>query len=140
MKNWDAPVLSPLLGELVVLEMGLGRRAPAPIERKFIRPRENVRAVIIYAEWNVAHQRNAAIFGMCFNRGPLFVCNPLDVAEEILAILHLLFLFGGLPIEPGMRRFDVLLFRRPFVPRLALAVFFHEDAEECIVIQPCRFG
>src|SRR5260370_17687753 len=34
-KNWDAPVLSPLLRELVVLAMGLGRPPPPPIARKF---------------------------------------------------------------------------------------------------------
>src|SRR6266700_2700736 len=34
MKKRDAPVLSPLLRELVLLEMRLGRRAATPIMRK----------------------------------------------------------------------------------------------------------
>src|SRR5205823_14112916 len=46
-KNWDAPVLSPLLSEPIVLEMRFRRGTAAPIEREFIRPRENVRAVVI---------------------------------------------------------------------------------------------
>src|SRR5207249_11345942 len=67
-KKWDAPVLSPLLGELVVLEMGLGRRPPAPIECKFVPSRKNIGAVIIDAERNVAHQRNVARFGIRLDR------------------------------------------------------------------------
>src|SRR5882762_6168628 len=56
-KNWNAPILSPFLGELIVLEMRFGRGAAAPIERKFVWPREDVPAVIADAEWDVAHQR-----------------------------------------------------------------------------------
>src|SRR5437879_11157119 len=51
--NWDSPVLSPFLSELIVFKMSFRRRATAPVMRKFIRPRENVRAVIIDAERNV---------------------------------------------------------------------------------------
>src|SRR5713101_1883069 len=101
MKNWDAPVLSPLLGEEIVFEMRLGRRASAPIERKFIRPGENVGAVIINAERNVAHQRNAAFFGVVFYLRPLLFRDPLNVAEEIFSIAELFFLFRRLLLEPG---------------------------------------
>src|SRR5437762_12286842 len=41
----DAPVLAPFLCERVVLKGRLGRRAARPVEHKFARPRENVRAV-----------------------------------------------------------------------------------------------
>ena len=135
-KKWDTPVLSPLLGELVVLEMGLWRRAPAPIERKFVPSRKNIGAVIIDAEWNVAHQGKATLFGIRLNPGPLFVRNPLNVVEEIVAIVKLSFLLGRLPFEPGPRRFNALMLSRPFVPRFVLTVFFHERAKERVVIEP----
>ena len=51
----NAPVLSPFLSERVGLKGRLGRRAAGPIEREFIRARENVGAVIADAERNVAH-------------------------------------------------------------------------------------
>src|SRR5437899_1997804 len=135
-KKWDAPVLSPLLGELVVLEMGFGRRAAAPIMRKFIRSRENIGAVIINAERNVAHQGKATLFGIRLNPGPLFVRNPLNVAKGIFAIVKLFFLFRGLSLQPGARGIDALMFSRPFVPRFALTIFFHQRAKKRIVVEP----
>src|SRR4030081_1492805 len=54
-KNRDSPVLSPFLGELVVLEMGFRRCPSTPIMRKLIRPGENIGAVKVDAEWDVAH-------------------------------------------------------------------------------------
>src|SRR5437868_11126554 len=103
MKNWDTPVLSPFLSELIVLEMRFRRGTAAPIEREFIRTRENIGAVIIYAERNIAHQRNAAAFGVCFNRGPLFACNPLDVTEKIFTTVETFFLFRRLSLKPCPR-------------------------------------
>src|SRR5258708_7894141 len=41
--NRNAPVLSPFLGKLVVLEVGLRRRAAGPLERELVWSRENVR-------------------------------------------------------------------------------------------------
>src|SRR5438132_104708 len=135
-KKWDTPVLSPLLGELVVLEMGLGRRAPAPIERKFVPSRKNIGAVIIDAEWNVAHQRDAASFGVGFDRRPLFARDPLDVTEEVFALTEMFFLFRRLSLKPGPRCPDVLMLRRPLVPRFALAVLLDERAKERAIIKP----
>src|SRR4029077_7272351 len=62
--EWNAPVLAPFLGESVVLEVRLGRRSAAPIEHEFIRPRENVSAVITDAKWNIAHQGHAAFLSV----------------------------------------------------------------------------
>src|SRR5438270_13418878 len=67
-KKRDAPILSPLLGELVVFKMRFRRRASAPIGRKFTGPCENICAAIIDAEWNVAHQRETAFFCVRFDR------------------------------------------------------------------------
>src|SRR5438874_2483034 len=137
MKNRNAPILSPFLGELVVLKMGFRRRAAAPLERKLIRPRENISAVKVNAEGNVAHQGNAAPFGVGFDRRPLFVRDPLDVTKEIFTIVKLLFLFRRLPIQPNARGLDVLMFSRPFIPGFAFAVLFHQRAKECVISQPC---
>src|SRR5438477_3599081 len=137
MKNRNTPILSPFLSELVVFKMGFRRRATAPVERKFIRPGENVGTVIIDTERNVAHQRNAAPFGVGFDRRPLFVRDPLDVTKEIFTIVKLLFLFRRLPIQPSARGLDVLMFRRPFIPGFAFAVLFHQRAKECVISQPC---
>src|SRR4029453_12439948 len=60
----NAPVLAPFLRESVVLEVRLGRRSAAPIEHEFIRPRENVSAVITDAEWNIAHKGYAAFLSV----------------------------------------------------------------------------
>src|SRR5438477_12664106 len=135
-KNWDAPVLSPLLSEPIVLEMRFRRGTAAPIEREFIRPRENVRAVVIDAERNVTHQCDAASFGVGFDRRPLFARDPLDVTEEVFALTEMFFLFRRLSLKPGPRCLDVFVFRRPLVPRFALTVFFHQCAKERIIIQP----
>src|ERR1700736_1962242 len=138
-KKRNAPILSPLLGELVVFKMRFRRRASAPIERKFTGPRENVRAVMIDAKWDVAHQRDTSPFGVRFGRGPLFVCDPLDVLKEMFAIVELFSLFGRLSLKPRARGIDVLMLGRPFVPSFALAVFFHQRAKKRIVIEPRRF-
>ena len=135
-KNRDSPILSPFLGEPVVLKMGFRRCASTPIMRKFIRPCENVRAVVADAEWNIAHQRNAALIGIRLDGRPLLVRDPLNVTEKIFAILEALFLFRRLLVKPGPRRLDVLMLSRPFVPRFALAVLFHERAKECVIIKP----
>src|SRR6476661_3684962 len=82
-KNRDSPILSPFLSEPVVFEMRFRRRAPAPIEGEFLRPRENVSAVVADAERNVAHQRDAALFGIRFHRRPLLVRDPLNVAKKV---------------------------------------------------------
>src|SRR5262249_11215795 len=81
----NAPVLSPFLGECILLESRLGRRAAAPAEHEFVGARENVGAIITYAEWNVAHERHTALLGMRFNVSPLLMRNPLHVTEEISA-------------------------------------------------------
>src|SRR5205823_14079386 len=60
----NTPVLSPFLGELIVLEVRLGRRAASPIEHEFIRPRENVGAVVADAKRSIAHQGDAASFSV----------------------------------------------------------------------------
>ena len=135
-KNWDSPVLSPFLSELIVLKMGFRRRATAPVMRKFIRPRENVRAVIIDAERDVAHQCDAASFGVGFDRRPLFARDPLDVTEEVFALTEMFFLFRRLSLKPGPRCLDVLMLRRPLVPRFALAVLLDERAKERAIIKP----
>src|SRR5262245_65539800 len=57
----NAPILSPFLCKRVVLENWLWRRAAEPVEHEFIRARENVGAVITDSEWNIAHQRHAAL-------------------------------------------------------------------------------
>src|SRR2546423_419513 len=79
----DAPVLSPLLRELVVLEMDFRRRAAEPIERELARPREDVGTVIADTEWNIAHQTDAAFFGVTLSFGPLLVRDPLHITKTI---------------------------------------------------------
>ena len=51
----NTPVLAPLLRKHVLFEIRLGRRAAAPVEHKFIRPREHVGTVITNAKRNIAH-------------------------------------------------------------------------------------
>src|SRR4029078_11299633 len=84
----NAPVLSPFLCERVVLEVWLWRRAAEPIEQKFIGARENIGAVITDAEWNIAHQRDAALLRMRFDVAPLLLCDPLHVTEKIQTARH----------------------------------------------------
>src|SRR6267378_4436477 len=50
----NTPVLSPLLGKLVVLEIRLRRCAAVPIEYKLVRSCKNVGAVIADTKRNVA--------------------------------------------------------------------------------------
>ncbi len=52
----DAPVLAPLLRELVLLEVRLRRCAARPVELKLVRPGKDIRAVVADAKRNVAHQ------------------------------------------------------------------------------------
>src|SRR5205814_6707704 len=63
----DAPILPPFLGKLIVLEIRFGRCAARPVEREFIRPRENVSTVLADAKWNISHQRNITFFGTRFD-------------------------------------------------------------------------
>ncbi len=81
----NAPVLPPFLRELVVLEIGFGRGAAGPIQRKFIAPCKNIRAVITHPERDVAHERDTAFFRVGFDRRPLSMRNPLHVAEKHFA-------------------------------------------------------
>ena len=81
----DAPVLSPLLSELVIFKIRLGRRSAAPIEHEFVRPREDIGAVITHSKRNVAHQRDSALLSKRIDLAPLFVRDPLHVTEKILA-------------------------------------------------------
>src|ERR1700694_164853 len=67
-KKRNAPVLSPFLGELVVLEIRFRRRPTAPIQPEFIAARKNIRAVITDAEWNVAHESDLPLFRVGFDR------------------------------------------------------------------------
>jgi len=82
----NPPILSPFLRKLVILKIWFGRCASGPVEREFIRPRENVCAVITDTEWNIAHQCNSAFFSIKFDLTPLFMGYPLHIAEEILSI------------------------------------------------------
>src|ERR1700732_1612827 len=84
-EKWDAPVLPPFLRELVFLEIGFGRGAAGPIQRKFVWPRKNVRTVVTNPEWDVTHEGDAALFGVGFDGRPLFVRNPLPVPEKHFA-------------------------------------------------------
>src|SRR4051812_30152000 len=52
----ECPVLAPLLGKLVILEMGFGRRATTPVEDELVALRENVSAVVTDPKRNIAHQ------------------------------------------------------------------------------------
>src|SRR5215475_9648892 len=81
----NAPVLSPFLCKWVVLENWLRRSATKPIEHEFIPARENVGAVITDAEWNVAHQRHAALLRIRFDISPLLMSDPLHVTKEVSA-------------------------------------------------------
>src|SRR2546423_8477220 len=99
----DAPVLSPLLRELVVLEMRFRRRAAEPIERELVRPREDVGTVVADPEWNVAHQRDAALVGVAFDFRPLVVRDPLYVTKQIFVAQMRLPPILRLLAQPGMR-------------------------------------
>src|SRR5204863_9770677 len=93
----NAPVLSPFLGEFVVFEVRFRWSATAPIERELLRSRENIRAVVADAEWNIAHQRDPFLFRVVSDSRPLFVGDPLRVAEKIFPLGKLLLLFQCLP-------------------------------------------
>src|SRR6266481_3028236 len=68
------------------LKYGSGGAPPGPVEREFIRTRENVCAVVTDTKWNIAHQCNSAFFSIKFDLTPLFMGYPLHIAEEILSI------------------------------------------------------
>src|SRR5579864_1833310 len=99
----NAPVLSPPLGELVVFEMRFRRRAAGPIERKLFPPGKHIRAVVAYAERNIAHQSDAPLLGMILDGRPLFTGNPLHVPEKILAFGKFSLPIRRLPRQPGSR-------------------------------------
>src|SRR5207244_7679643 len=51
----NTPVLAPFLGERIVFEVRLRRRATEPLEHEFIRARENVDAALDDDEWSIDH-------------------------------------------------------------------------------------
>src|SRR5262249_15148575 len=73
---------------------------------------------------------------MRFERRPLLVRDPLDVAKEIFAIAKLVLRFSGLMLQPRPRGIDVPWLRRPHVPRLAVAVLFDQCAKKNVVVEP----
>src|SRR5690349_1270346 len=81
----NSPVLAPLLGELVVLEVRLRRRTAGPIECEFVRPGKHIGAVIADAERNVAHQRNTSLFRISLDVPPLLMGDPLHISKKFLA-------------------------------------------------------
>ena len=101
----NAPVLSPFLRELVVLEVRFGRCAAGPIEHEFIPPRQNVGAIITNAKRNITHERNAAFFGIRFYLPPLLMRDPLHITEVILAVRYGCLLILWQRVQPGPRSF-----------------------------------
>src|SRR5215831_4246333 len=132
----NAPVLSPFLSERVVLEEGLGRRAPEPVEHEFIRAREDIRAVVTDAEGNVAHQRHSALLRVRFDVSPLLISDPLHVTEEVSAPTEgCLFIVREIAYPvPGI--FSALMLGRPSIPCGATVIFLDENAEERVIVQP----
>src|SRR4029077_5619586 len=132
----NAPVLTPFLGERVVLEERLGRRATKPVEHEFIRARENVGAVVTDAKGNVAHQRHTALFGVRFDVPPLLMSDPLHVTKEISAFCEgCLFVMREIAY-PVASAFSALMLRRPSIPCGATVIFLDENAEERVIVQP----
>src|SRR5260370_25231860 len=128
----NPPVLPPFLGKLVVLEVVFGRRATGPVEREFIRPRENVSAVITDTKWNIAHQRNFASFSIRFNLAPLLMGYPLHITAEILALFYRCLSIFRQIAHPGARSFNSLILRRPSSPRPALRILLHHHPTEFV--------
>src|SRR5438874_7710776 len=69
----DAPILSPLLREFVVLEISLWRRPPGPVKRKNVAICKHIRAVITDAKRDVAHQSNTAFLRKFAELAPLLM-------------------------------------------------------------------
>ena len=132
-----APVLSPFLRELVFLEKWFRRRAGRPIERELVTPREDIDTVVTDAERDVAHQGDAALVRKRFKFAPLLMGDPLHIAKEILPLGEGRLSIQGEATEPIARGFGRLI--RPCIPVFALAIFFHERAEEDVTIQPGGF-
>src|SRR4030095_11620961 len=84
----DAPVLAPLLGKFVVLEIRLRWGAARPVEREQVGMGEDVRAVVADAKWNVAHERDTLRLGVGFDIAPLLVRDPLHVVVKIPAFFE----------------------------------------------------
>src|SRR6266404_954758 len=101
----NAPILSPLLRELVVLEVSLRRRATRPLKRENVSMRKHIRAVIADAKRDIAHQSNAAFLRKFAELAPLQMCDPLHVAEKILERCEMSALFFGLRSQPRTRGF-----------------------------------
>src|SRR6266404_1707168 len=126
----NAPVLSPFLGKLVVLEIRLRWRAAAPIEHELVRSCKNVGAVITDTKRNVAHDGDPALRGIRFELAPLLLRDPLHVAKETLARRERCLSILRQIAQPEARFFDRAVIRSPFVPRLGVAVFLHQRAKE----------
>src|SRR5215831_1408504 len=132
----NAPVLSPFLCKWVVLENWLGRSATKPVEHEFIPARENVSAVITNTEGNVAHQRHAALLRVRFDVPPLLMSNPLHVTKEISALCKTCLSVMREIAYPITGTFSALMLRWPSIPCGAVVIFFDENAEERVIVQP----
>src|SRR5260370_27740229 len=119
--------------------MEFWRRAARPIEREFIRAREDIRAVITDAERNVPHERDAPLRGVRFHFAPLFVRDPLHVTKEILASPERWLSLLRQMTQPLSRVFHSSVFRSTFVPRLRIALLLHHRAKECVILPPPCF-
>ena len=73
---------------------------------------------------------------MRFNVPPLLVRDPLHVTEEIRSLSQGLLLLMREVTQPTSRTFDCAMLRRPLVPRRAIFVFFDENSEERVIVQP----
>src|SRR5439155_18085681 len=69
-------------------------------------------------------------------RHPLFVSDPLHVAEELLIPCTALPPVVRLRFKPAPRGFARALFLRPMIVSLASAVLLHHRAEEDVIIEP----
>src|SRR5438270_2568668 len=98
-----------------------------------------VRAVVVNAEWDVAHQRNSASLRVRPCCDPLVECDPLDVFEKRFAFGKALPDFGGPPGQPVARRISAAMLLAPLVPGLAVSIFLHECAEKRVIAQPTVF-
>src|SRR2546428_7080233 len=132
----NTPVLAPFLGERVVFEVRLGRRATEPLEHEFIRARENVDAAIADAEWNIAHQCHAPFLGVQFDGAPLLLCDPLHVTEETFAVSQRCLSIVRQVAQPRARCFDCLMLRWPSIPCRAILVRLHQDSKKRVIAHP----
>src|SRR5207244_11179422 len=78
----NAPVVSPLDRELVILEIRFRRCTPRPIEMEDVPLRKNIRAVITDAKGNIAHKRDPVFLGKFPQFTHLLLRDPLHVGKE----------------------------------------------------------